>query len=247
MGFPIFNVALSNFRVRNHFFFSKKKKKRLSQNESPEKHLLKGNTLTHLNLLSINFYLAVFSMRSQRTELVQKQRIQYHNVFNDAQANREGVRRMSPMPFSLFIWCRWFTILNIILKNVGCGCPIFRFLFCHRSMLSHLWRWHMGLSYSGCTRWWVGGSGNRMVTRTYLDCPTIPSIVKTGRTNTVPSFYSKDIANWYYTVKRNEIKSITSAIRHNEGKIISLASSTAVNLFLMILIFGSQLTTSKTS
>lgn len=67
------------------------------------------------------------------------------------------------------------------------------------------------------------------------------------RINTLPNFQVKDSANWYYTVKRDEIKSITSAIRHNEGKIISLASWTAVNLFLMILIFGSQLTTSKTS
>lgn len=73
------------------------------------------------------------------------------------------------------------------------------------------------------------------------------AMMRIRRINTVPDFQVKDSANWYYTVKCNEIKSITSAIRHNEGKIISLASWTAVNLFLMILIFGSQLTTSKTS
>lgn len=152
----------------------------------------------------------------------------------------------APHPFSSFVWCWWFTRLNIILKDVECRCPIFRFLFCHGSMLS-LWRRHMGLSYGGHQRWWVGRSSGWRLGPTWTVRLTIPSAAKTRRTNTVPSFYSKDSANWYYTVKCNEIKSITSAIRHNEGKIISLASSTAVNLFLMILIFGSQLTTSKTS
>lgn len=76
---------------------------------------------------------------------------------------------------------------------------------------------------------------------------SISSAMRIRRINTVPDFQVKDSVNWYYTVKCNEIKSITPAIRHNEGEIISLASWTAVNLFLMILIFGSQLTTSKTS